>query len=1285
MAVILCFAVLLPVELFAQAPVISYATPQTYTVGTAISPLVPSNTGGAIATSITLASGAFTPAALAVDTAGNVYFVDLVQGVKKIPAAGGPPVSVGSGFSQPIGVGVDEAGNVYVADKGTHAIYKLLAGGGVVTVASGLGGLTAMAVDPAGDLFISDGSNTFSIPGTVNFQCNGCKPTAMTADGQGNGYFLSGANNSNLYEMLNITAVIPLHNPLDIAADLQGNIFYTALNSNLIKEIPFGGGIPVSFSSDIANPHTITVDKKGNIYVGSSGPTSVIQKIYPGVYSVNKALPPGLILDKHTGIISGTPYLNVPATDYIITANTDKGSSSASLRLTVNLPAKPNISYTNLKGYAVGTAITPVIPSNTGGIVPVKAPVTIATGFDIISGMMVDSLDNLFISDMVNNEVKKIPAGGNSTSIVASGFYWPTGLAMDALGDIYINDFLNTAIKEIPADGGPVTTLLSGVRVEGFVLDASKNMYFIEQGKTTIKKIPAGGGNPVTIGTSTEPVGITADAAGNVYVADYIDKAIKKIPAGGGSISTISTFTDPIGSEPIPITTDVDGNVYYATKNAVWKISADGGAVVLFATGNYASVMAIDRFGNLFMNDGNSVIIINSGGYTIDKPLPAGLSFDKTTGVISGTPVALSPAKTYTITAYNAAGSSSATINIDKTGASVNLSALTLSSGTLSPVFDPLKTSYTATTTSEFITVTPVATDATATIKINGTDVQSGNASPNITLNPGINTVNIVVSSVGGTATKTYSITITKEASGYALLKMTLSTGSELTYVSTSSQVNYFSASVTPGTASLTLTPTASAPGATITVNGTPVTSGTASQSIAINTNPTIITAVLTAADGITKRTYAVSVYKNGSSDISLKQMTLSTGSTLTYASGANQVAYFYASVSPGTASLTLAPTATDPNATIKVDGTPVTSGTASQSIALTTNPTIISVQVTAQDGVTQRTYAVSVYKNGSSNAILSNLTLSTGSDLTFVSNANQVNTYSASVTPGTNTLGVIPTASDPGATITVNGSPVVSGSVSQLIAINANPTVIPVEVTAADGITKRTTLLFVYKNGSSDVSVSMTLSAGSMLTHVSGANHSSNFSATVAAGTTSTTLTAVPNTPGAVITVNGLPVTSGVPSQSIALNTDPTIITVQVTAQDGVTTRTYSISVTHAAGQVFNSIYEAVSVSNPIDKPQLTGEEINVHMGLSPNGDGINDFLLIDGIANYPDNKLTIINRAGQVVFEAKNYDNSTKVFDGHSTKNGKLQLPGTYFYALDYKINGIARHKTGYIVMKY
>jgi gliding motility-associated-like protein len=52
-------------------------------------------------------------------------------------------------------------------------------------------------------------------------------------------------------------------------------------------------------------------------------------------------------------------------------------------------------------------------------------------------------------------------------------------------------------------------------------------------------------------------------------------------------------------------------------------------------------------------------------GYTIDKALPAGLSFDPTTGTISGTPTAISPVTGYTITASNVGGSSTKVINIE--------------------------------------------------------------------------------------------------------------------------------------------------------------------------------------------------------------------------------------------------------------------------------------------------------------------------------------------------------------------------------------------------------------------------------------------------------------------------------------------------------------------------------------------------------------------------------------------------------------------------------------------
>jgi len=71
---------------------------------------------------------------------------------------------------------------------------------------------------------------------------------------------------------------------------------------------------------------------------------------------------------------------------------------------------------------------------------------------------------------------------------------------------------------------------------------------------------------------------------------------------------------------------------------------------------------------------------------------------------------------------------------------------------------------------------------------------------------------------------------------------------------------------------------------------------------------------------------------------------------------------------------------------------------------------------------------------------------------------------------------------------------------------------------------------------------------------------------------------------------------------------------------------------------------------------------------GFSPNGDGINDYFVIIGIENYPDNTMVIFNRWGNKVFEASPYVNT---WDGTNTFGltvGGNQLPiGTYFYLLD------------------
>ena len=47
------------------------------------------------------------------------------------------------------------------------------------------------------------------------------------------------------------------------------------------------------------------------------------------------------------------------------------------------------------------------------------------------------------------------------------------------------------------------------------------------------------------------------------------------------------------------------------------------------------------------------------------------------------------------------------------------------------------------------------------------------------------------------------------------------------------------------------------------------------------------------------------------------------------------------------------------------------------------------------------------------------------------------------------------------------------------------------------------------------------------------------------------------------------------------------------------------------------------------------------IHDGISPNGDGINDTWVVDGIQNYPANKVQVFDKWGDMVFEKDNYNN--------------------------------------------
>lgn len=77
---------------------------------------------------------------------------------------------------------------------------------------------------------------------------------------------------------------------------------------------------------------------------------------------------------------------------------------------------------------------------------------------------------------------------------------------------------------------------------------------------------------------------------------------------------------------------------------------------------------------------------------------------------------------------------------------------------------------------------------------------------------------------------------------------------------------------------------------------------------------------------------------------------------------------------------------------------------------------------------------------------------------------------------------------------------------------------------------------------------------------------------------------------------------------------------------------------------------------------------EFSIPEGFSPNDDGVNDNFVIKGIARYPKNKFTVMNRWGNVVYEASGYMDTWNGKANVGTHIGTDELPvGTYFYILD------------------
>jgi hypothetical protein len=306
------------------------------------------------------------------------------------------------------------------------------------------------------------------------------------------------------------------------------------------------------------------------------------------------------------------------------------------------------------------------------------------------------------------------------------------------------------------------------------------------------------------------------------------------------------------------------------------------------------------------------------------------------------------------------------TVSRTALGGNNNLSALTVSSGSLAPAFTANTTSYTVDVASDVarMTVTPRLQDTTATMTVNGQATNSGQARTTTLNGAGSNTLITIVVTAPNGSQKTYTVNVRRAALGgnNNLSALTVSPGS-LAPAFNANTTSY-AVDVASDVASISVTPTLSDPAATMTVNGTAATSGKV-QTVTLRAAglSTSIPIVVTAPNG-SSRTYAIVVDRalpSSNNNLSALSVKVGTEAQTLSPTFAPSITAYTANVASTVTEVEVSATKADPNAVMSVGSVTVPAGTATGKTIVQPNATPISIAVTAPSGGAPKTYSITV------------------------------------------------------------------------------------------------------------------------------------------------------------------------------------------------------------------------------------------------------------------------------------------------------------------------------------
>ena len=477
--------------------------------------------------------------------------------------------------------------------------------------------------------------------------------------------------------------------------------------------------------------------------------------------------------------------------------------------------------------------------------------------------------------------------------------------------------------------------------------------------------------------------------------------------------------------------------------------------------------------------------------------------------------------------------------------------------------FDSATISYTArgNNTVTEATVTPTANHSGASyvIKLDGVTDADGV----ISLSEGSNVITVEVTAEDGQTTKTYTVTVTRLdsqsdpiSSDASLSELTLSGIDFGTFASGTAS---YSATVANSVSQTTVTPTVNHSEASYVIKLGGVTDADGTVSLAVGSN--VITVEVTAEDGSTTQTYTVTVTRADppSTDATLRALTVDGRNIGRGSMGPLYwAAYHLIDVDYSVTEATVTPTVNHSGASyiIKLNGVEDADGT----VSLAVGNNVITVEVTAEDGETTLTYRVSFKRRA--------LTVSGITSSDYAENGTEsVATY-AVAGAGTSTI-TWSLSGDDSEDFSISSAGVLSFSTSPDYEspVDADTdNVYQVTIQASDGtntatldVTVTVTRLVSLQQNSTDATLSgLSLSGVNFGTFTAG---TTSYSAQVANSVTQTTVAPTVNHSGAsyVIKLGGVENADGTVSLTVGSNT----ITIEVTAEDDSTTKSYTVTVT--------------------------------------------------------------------------------------------------------------------------